>query len=62
MTRDEGFPYRFNTEELRELVPLLRKAVQVDKRGVLDSLYRCLENELYQSMTIEEAEQHFNEG
>lgn len=62
MTDEDGFHYRFSTEEIRELTPLLRKAVQVEKRGVLESFYRCMENVLYQSMTIEEAEQHFNES
>lgn len=52
--------YSFSLEELKELVVLMRKS-EMEHSDTMAFFQRWLENELYNTMTLEEAAGFFNE-
>jgi hypothetical protein len=60
MTDEDSTEYAFNDKEIRSLVRLLRKNESV-LDPELDGFLSFLENHIYHSMTIEEAEAFFDE-
>lgn len=61
MSGMEGHAYTFSGAETRALVLLLRKH-EASLDPELDSFRSFLENRIYDSMTIREAEEFFNES
>lgn len=61
MSGMEGNAYPFSDVETRALVLLLRKH-EASLDPELDSFRSFLENRIYDSMTIREAEEFFNES
>ncbi len=53
-----NLPYNFSFDDVKNLVQFFRKNEVPVK---LESLYSCLEDHIYNNMTIEEAEQFLNE-
>ena len=60
MTDTDKTEYAFNDREIRSLVRLLRKNESI-LDPELDGFLSFLENHIYHSMTIEEAEAFFDE-
>ncbi|ULQ59985.1 hypothetical protein K7I13_01195 [Brucepastera parasyntrophica] len=60
MNENNAFAYSFDTDEAKELLRVLRKQEEVIAPN-LEFFFGCLENYIYQLMTIEEAEDFFNE-
>ena len=57
----QSFTYDFSEDELKALVLLLRKN-EANLPGCLENLMLNLQNCIYDSMTIDEAEKFFNEN
>ena len=58
---EKTFVYNFSEDEIKSLVLLLRKN-ECELPGCLQNLMLDLQNCIYDSMTIEEAEKFFNES
>lgn len=58
---EQTFSYEFSEDEIKALVLLLREN-EADLPGCLENLMLNLQNCVYDSMTIDEAEKFFNES